>query len=100
MSRVGKMPIDVPKGVDVQLTADKITVKGSNGTLSRELSSHVRVKNDAGRVTRIESPVKVTIPTPGGAAAPSATSAATSGLASAPSASSGLTPVTAGAANG
>ena len=51
MSRVGKMPIDVPKGVDVQLTADKITVKGSNGTLSRALSSHVRVKNDAGKVT-------------------------------------------------
>jgi large subunit ribosomal protein L6 len=45
------MPIDVPKGVDVQLTADKITVKGSNGTLSRALSSHVRVKNDAGKVT-------------------------------------------------
>jgi len=51
MSRVGKMPIELPKGVDVQLAADKITVKGSNGTLSRALSSHVRVKNDAGKVT-------------------------------------------------
>jgi large subunit ribosomal protein L6 len=51
MSRVGKMPIDVPKGVDVQLTADKVTVKGGNGTLSRALSSHVRVKHDAGQVT-------------------------------------------------
>ncbi len=51
MSRVGKMPIEVPKGVDVQLTADKITVKGSNGTLSQALSSHVRVKHDAGQVT-------------------------------------------------
>jgi large subunit ribosomal protein L6 len=51
MSRVGKMPIDVPKGVDVQLTADKVTVKGSNGTLSRALSNHVRVKHDAGQVT-------------------------------------------------
>ena len=51
MSRVGKMPIDVPKGVDVQLTADKITVKGSNGTLSRALSSHVRVKHDGGKVS-------------------------------------------------
>jgi len=51
MSRVGKMPIDVPKGVDVQLSADKITVKGSNGTLSRVLSSHVRVKHEAGKVT-------------------------------------------------
>ena len=51
MSRVGKMPIDVPKGVDVQLSADKITVKGSNGTLSRALSNHVRVTHDAGKVT-------------------------------------------------
>ena len=51
MSRVAKMPIDVPKGVDVQLTADKITVKGTNGTLSRALSGHVRVKHDAGKVT-------------------------------------------------
>jgi large subunit ribosomal protein L6 len=51
MSRVAKMPIDVPKGVDVQLTADKITVKGTNGTLSRTLSSHVRVKHDAGKVS-------------------------------------------------
>jgi large subunit ribosomal protein L6 len=51
MSRVGKMPIDVPKGVDVQLTADKVTVKGSNGTLSRALSSHVRVVHDGGKVT-------------------------------------------------
>ena len=51
MSRVAKMPIDVPKGVDVQLTTDKITVKGANGTLSRALSSHVLVKHDGGRVT-------------------------------------------------
>jgi len=50
MSRVGKMPIEVPKGVDVQLTADQITVKGANGTLSRALSSHVRVKHDGGKV--------------------------------------------------
>jgi len=50
MSRVAKMPIDVPKGVDVQLTADKITVKGANGTLTRAMSSHVRVKQDGGKV--------------------------------------------------
>ena len=47
MSRVGKMPIDVPKGVDVQVSADKITVKGSNGTLTRALSSHVMPSSGA-----------------------------------------------------
>ena len=38
MSRVGKMPIAVPQGVDVAITADQITVKGSNGTLVRKLN--------------------------------------------------------------
>jgi large subunit ribosomal protein L6 len=48
MSRVGKMPIAVPKGVDVQITDDQIAIKGSNGTLSRPLNALVTVKNEAG----------------------------------------------------
>ena len=48
MSRVGKMPVAVPKGVDVQITADQITVKGANGTLVRTANSLVTVKNEAG----------------------------------------------------
>ncbi|EHR69275.1 ribosomal protein L6, bacterial type [Burkholderiales bacterium JOSHI_001] len=48
MSRVGKMPIAIPKGVDVQITADQITVKGSNGTLTRTANALVTVKNDNG----------------------------------------------------
>ena len=48
MSRVGKMPVAVPKGVDVQITADQITVKGANGTLVRSANSLVTVKNEAG----------------------------------------------------
>jgi large subunit ribosomal protein L6 len=51
MSRVGKQPIDLPKGVDVQVSTDKITVKGANGTLSRALAGGVGVKNEAGKVT-------------------------------------------------
>ncbi len=51
MSRVGKMPIAVPQGVDVAITADKITVKGSNGTLVRMLNPLVAVKNDAGKLS-------------------------------------------------
>jgi large subunit ribosomal protein L6 len=48
MSRVGKMPIAIPKGVDVQITAEQITVKGSNGTLTRTANALVTVKNDNG----------------------------------------------------
>ncbi len=46
MSRVGKMPITVPQGVDVQISAGQITVKGANGTLVRTASSLVHVKMD------------------------------------------------------
>ncbi len=48
MSRVGKMPVAVPKGVDVQISADQITVKGSNGTLVRAANPLVTVSSDAG----------------------------------------------------
>ena len=50
MSRVGKMPIDLPKGVDVSITADKIIVKGSNGSLTRIANPLVTVKNDDGKL--------------------------------------------------
>jgi large subunit ribosomal protein L6 len=48
MSRVGKMPVALPKGVDVQVTADQITVKGSNGTLVRPVHALVQVVNEGG----------------------------------------------------
>lgn len=48
MSRVGKMPIAVPKGVDVAITGENIQVKGALGTLSRPLHPLVKVSNDAG----------------------------------------------------
>ena len=34
MSRVGKMPVTIPAGVDVSVKDDQISVKGSGGTLS------------------------------------------------------------------
>ena len=51
MSRVGKMPVAVPQGVDVAITAEQITVKGGNGTLVRTINPLVVVKNDAGKLT-------------------------------------------------
>ncbi len=50
MSRVGKMPITVPKGVDVTVADHKITVKGANGTLVRALNPMVAVSNEGGVV--------------------------------------------------
>jgi large subunit ribosomal protein L6 len=51
MSRVGKMPITLPQGVDVTIGAEQISVKGAQGTLYRTLNPLVVVKNDAGKVT-------------------------------------------------
>jgi large subunit ribosomal protein L6 len=46
MSRVGKMPIAVPQGVDVSIADEHITVKGANGILTRPLSSLVTIAKD------------------------------------------------------
>lgn len=53
MSRVGKMPVAVPQGVDVQVLADQIVVKGANGTLSRASNSLVSVRKD-GAALKVE----------------------------------------------
>jgi large subunit ribosomal protein L6 len=51
MSRVGKMPIVLPKGAEATIAADQITVKGPLGTLSQRLTGLVNVKNDNGTLT-------------------------------------------------
>ena len=51
MSRVGKMPVAVPQGVDVAISADKITVKGTGGTLVRDLNPLVTIRNEGGKLT-------------------------------------------------
>ncbi|RLB04726.1 MAG: 50S ribosomal protein L6, partial [Deltaproteobacteria bacterium] len=51
MSRIGKLPIPIPKGVEVKLTENKITVKGTKGTLSQSIHPAVIVKVDDGVIT-------------------------------------------------
>ena len=50
MSRVGKMPLPLPKGVDVSVTAERISVKGAMGTLVRPVNSLVTIKNEDGKL--------------------------------------------------
>lgn len=40
------MPIAIPDGTTVTISGGQITVKGSLGTMSRDLSDHVRVKEE------------------------------------------------------
>jgi len=51
MSRVGKMPITVPQGVDVSINAEQISVKGSLGTLTRPVNTLVSVKSEGGKLS-------------------------------------------------
>lgn len=46
MSRVGKMPIALPTGTEITIAADRITVKGPQGTLSMPLNGLVKVVNE------------------------------------------------------
>ncbi len=50
MSRVGKMPITVPQGVDVQLSAEQITIKGALGTLVRKQHPLVGIQRDGAEI--------------------------------------------------
>ncbi|MCA9409759.1 MAG: 50S ribosomal protein L6 [Candidatus Omnitrophica bacterium] len=51
MSRIGKMPVAVPSGVDVKIGDGRIEVKGPKGTLSRPIPPNVEVKMENGEVT-------------------------------------------------
>lgn len=44
MSRIGRLPVDIPNGVQVELNGSKVRVKGPKGELSREFSSLITIK--------------------------------------------------------
>jgi large subunit ribosomal protein L6 len=50
MSRVGKLPVAVPKGVEVSIAADVVSIKGPLGTLTEPIGRAIRVKKDGDRV--------------------------------------------------
>jgi len=51
MSRIGKLPITLPKGVDVAVNKNNITVKGPKGELKRTIDPEITVAVDNGVVT-------------------------------------------------
>ncbi len=49
MSRIGKMPVILPKGVEIKLEADNaFTVKGPKGTLTMKLHKDMKISIDQG----------------------------------------------------
>ncbi len=51
VSRVGKMPIAVPKGVEVRMEGTRVTVKGPKGELSRDLNPDMKIELSDGVLT-------------------------------------------------
>jgi large subunit ribosomal protein L6 len=50
MSRIGRLPITVPSGVDVAIDGRRVTVKGPRGELSRELHPDMTVEREDGNL--------------------------------------------------
>jgi len=50
MSRIGKMPIAIPKGVKIELNNNNIKVSGERGTLERSFHSDMKVKIEEDKI--------------------------------------------------
>lgn len=50
MSRIGKQPIALPKGVDVKISGSTVTVKGPKGQLTQEIHDELKVEVGADEV--------------------------------------------------
>ncbi|MGI5206591.1 50S ribosomal protein L6 [Spirillospora sp. CA-108201] len=50
MSRIGRLPIGVPSGVEVKLEGREVTVKGPKGTLSHTVAEPIEVAQEDGQL--------------------------------------------------
>jgi len=50
MSRIGRLPIDVPAGVDIKIDGSSVVVKGPKGELSLVVASPIEVKLEDGQL--------------------------------------------------
>ena len=49
MSRIGKMPIPIPSGVEVSVSGQHVSVKGPKGTLERDFHERVSISVEEGQ---------------------------------------------------
>jgi len=50
VSRIGRMPITLPKGVNVDIRGQNVSIKGPKGQLSYEVRPEITVKLDSGQL--------------------------------------------------
>ena len=65
MSRIGKMPIELPDGVNVTIDGNKVVVKGKKGELEQTFRPEMTIAQDGGVVTVDRPDVGATVPTSG-----------------------------------
>lgn len=63
MSRLGKSPINLPKGVEIKQTGSQLQVKGAKGILTLDLPKGIQVKVE-GELVLVEKDEKVEMPKP------------------------------------
>ena len=51
MSRIGKMPLTVPSGVEVTLNGSVASVKGAKGQSTLKIPAQITVSQDGGQIT-------------------------------------------------
>jgi large subunit ribosomal protein L6 len=56
MSRIGKLPVSIPSGVDVTLDDQVVTVKGPKGTLSHTVAAPITVAKDEQGALAVKRP--------------------------------------------
>ena len=55
MSRIGKLPIQIPNGVSITIKEDLVTVKGPKGELSRKVNPDIKLSPEDG-ILKVERP--------------------------------------------
>lgn len=50
MSRIGRMPIEIPKGVEVKVENNLVTIKGQKGTLVKQMHKDMIIEVEEGKI--------------------------------------------------
>ncbi|HHW03519.1 MAG TPA: 50S ribosomal protein L6 [Thermoanaerobacterales bacterium] len=50
MSRIGKLPVKIPQGVEVKVQGNTVTVKGPKGSISREFHRDMKIRHEGSQI--------------------------------------------------